>query len=99
MLGAYCRHLLSFRTVSVLTVMIFMELACSVSFPSCSPGPRCCSELQYTAVNNSLGTMVHAVSSDLCIMIRCLDLLVPYPVCQLGPPGTLYMKNDRLSDH
>lgn len=81
--------------LSFLTVMIFMEL---VSFPSCSQGWRFCSELQYTAVNNSFKTMVHAVSCDLGIMIYWLDSVVPYPVRQLVPPGTLHKKNC-LSDH
>ena len=43
--------------------------------------------------------MVHAVSCDLGIMIHWLDSVVPYPVRQLGPPGTLHKKNDCLSDH
>lgn len=100
MLGAYFRHMLSFRTVSLLiVVMIVMELTGPVSFPSCPPGPRRYSEMQYTAVNNSLGTMAQEVPPDFCIMLCCLDFLVPYPVCQLGPPGTLYKKNDYLYEH
>lgn len=86
MLGAYCRHLLSFGAVSFLLVMIFMALDCPASFPSCPPGPRCCSELQYSAVNSSLGTIVHAVLYDFCMITCYLDFLIPYPAGQLESP-------------
>lgn len=93
MLGTYCRYLLSFGAVSFLLVMIFMELDCPASFPSCPPGPRCCSELQYTAVNSSLGTIVHVVPSDVCMITRCLDFLIPY---QLVTWNLLNVVKDKL---